>query len=198
MTSLLLPKTTPSDQTTDDPLSLTQLQEAELLRLIRAYRREFNKCASGGAHLAACALAGATLEAMLILTVNAFCDEVAAIQKLPQRKGQTKPLLAWTLPELLQVAKAVGWLPSGLECDEKWNSRRAKVGDYAEVVRELRNLLLHPARYIEDYSRRHITKRHLCFVEETLDAVSDVILRKLYTRINIKMDEAKKLESEVI
>jgi hypothetical protein len=70
--------------------------------------------------------------------------------------------LARGLPmsDLLRVAKAAGWLPAGLGLEENWDHRRAKVGDYAEVVRQIRNLI-HPARYLEDNRGKWVTAKHL-------------------------------------
>ena len=40
-----------------------------------------------------------------------------------------KPLLQWNLAELLQVAKAAGWLPSVLEYGKhEWNAKIAEIG----------------------------------------------------------------------
>jgi hypothetical protein len=58
------------------------------------------------------------------------------------------------------VAKAAGWLPAALDQKDGWNRRKAKVGDYAEVVRMMRNLA-HPARYLKDHTGRRVTGRYL-------------------------------------
>ncbi len=86
------------------------------------------------------------LETLLILTVNCFPEKAVATGHAPKKNGKAKPLLDWDLSALLKVAKAAGWLPSGLALDDRWCSRKALVGDYAEVVRMARNLA-HPARY---------------------------------------------------
>ena len=76
------------------------------------------------------------------------------------RKGKPKPLLEWNLAELLSVAKAANWLPAALDLNDSWNGRTAAAGDYAEVVRQLRNLA-HPARYHEDLSAKRFTGKYL-------------------------------------
>lgn len=103
---------------------------------------------------------GSALETVLILMVNCYSDEAARTGKVPTRNGKPIPLLHWRLADLLRVAKAAEWLPSGLDLNEEWDSRRAKVGDRAEVVRMLRNLA-HPARYCEDHFRKRLTKLYL-------------------------------------
>jgi hypothetical protein len=62
--------------------------------------------------------------------------------------------------ELLRVAKAADWLPAALDLNDPWDGKKARVGDYAEVVRQLRNLA-HPARYREDLSGTRFTGRYL-------------------------------------
>jgi hypothetical protein len=51
---------------------LTDVQEAELYRLIRYYRGEADRCRRARAYLAGCAMATATLKAILLLMVNAY------------------------------------------------------------------------------------------------------------------------------
>jgi hypothetical protein len=42
--------------------------------------------------------------------------------------------LNWKYIELLRVAKAANWLPSALDLENDWSNRKARIGDYAEVV----------------------------------------------------------------
>ena len=58
-----------------------------------------------------------------------------------------------------------------MELSEDWSTRKAKVGDYAEVIRQLRNLL-HPARYLKDHYRKRITRKHTQLVFDTMDTVN--------------------------
>jgi hypothetical protein len=173
-----------------DGLKLTDTQEAELHRLLGFYNREADRCGKALAFLAACVMAGAELETALLLTVNVYPDEAVATGKLPRKKKSIKPLLEWNLGELLRVAKAAGWLPSALIYGEdEWSSRKAKVGDYAEVLREFRNLT-HPARYMEDHYRKRVTKKHLGLVFDTINAARDW----LYARIEKSLLERMKAE----
>jgi len=103
-------------------------------------------------------MAGAELETALFLMVAAYPKEAAATNKLPRQKKTTKPLLEWHLGELLRVAKAAGWLPAALDrAKDEWDGKKAKIGDYAEVVRDIRNLA-HPARYMEDHYKKRVTQ----------------------------------------
>lgn len=140
--------------------TLTDEEEKELRRLHRFYWKEALRCEGAKAYLAGCILLGSALEAMLILMVNAYSEDAEKTGRIPRSKGSPKPLLRWDLVELLGVAKAAGWLPAGLDLNDDWNWRKAQVGDYAEVVRLIRNLA-HPARYQQDHGGRRVTNKYL-------------------------------------
>ncbi len=167
-------------------------QVDEILRLQGYYYREAKKCRAAKAYLSGCAMLGASLEAALIGMVNCFADEVTDRGALPRSKGRTKPLLNWNLSELLRVAKKMNWLPAGLALEEEWNRRRARIGDYAEVVRILRNLV-HPARYLSEHARRRITSRHLSLAFEVLE----IAVRNLESNLHAAMRAELKQESRI-
>lgn len=127
------------------------------------------RCEKAKAYLAGCVMLGSALEALLILMVNVYHEAAMATGRVPTKGKKPKPLLDWDLAELLKVAKATGWLPAGLELDEDWNSRKAKVGDHAEVVRMVRNLP-HPGRYRKEHFRGRITRKYLGHQFEVVDA----------------------------
>jgi hypothetical protein len=140
--------------------TLDDEEEKEVLRLSRFYWQEAKRCEKAKAYLAGCVMLGSALETFLMLMVNLFEDEASQTGKIPMRRGQPKPLLEWNLAELLGVAKAANWLPAALDPNDGWNGRRARTGDYAEVVRQLRNLA-HPARYREDLFGKRFTGKYL-------------------------------------
>ncbi len=139
---------------------LTDEEEKELWRLQRFYWKEAIRCEDAKAYLAGCVMLGSALETILILMINLYTDETQKTGKFPTSKGKQKPLLKWDLADLLKVAKAAGWLPTALDLNSDWNWRKAKVGDYAEVVRMMRNLA-HPARYLQDHTGRRVTNKYL-------------------------------------
>ena len=128
--------------------------------LSRAYWQEALRCEKAKAYLAGCVTLGSAFETLLILMINCFSDEADQTGKIPLHKGKPKPLLDWQFVELLRVAKAAKWLPAALNPDDEWNSRKARIGDYAEVVRMVRNLA-HPSRYLKDHNGRRVTKKYL-------------------------------------
>jgi hypothetical protein len=71
-------------------------------------------------------MAGAELETALILMITAYPDDAMATNKLPRQKKSIKPLLDWNLAELLRVAKAAEWLPSGLEMAKTIGTQRKR------------------------------------------------------------------------
>ena len=132
--------------------TLGEEEEREFWRPYRFYWREAERCEKANAHLAGCVMLGSALEALLILMVNVYDEEASGTGLIPMKKKKgkdvkrPKPLVDWDLAELLRVAKAANWLPAGLNMDEEWNSRKARVGDYAEVARRVRNLV-HAGKY---------------------------------------------------
>src|SRR5487761_23404 len=129
-------------------LELGDDQETELRRLLCYYKREAERCKQAKAYLAGCVMAGSELETSLMLMISAYPDDVLATNAFPRRKDGIKPLLEWSLAELIRVAEAADWLPAALEYGkDDWDGKKAKIGDHAEVVRGLRNLA-HPARYM--------------------------------------------------
>jgi hypothetical protein len=87
---------------------LTDDEHREDYRLAGLYWREALRCEGAKAYLAGCAMLAASLEAWLILKVDAASDEALANGKAPMRKGSVKPLLEWGLSDLLRVAKSAG------------------------------------------------------------------------------------------
>jgi hypothetical protein len=134
-------------------------EEREFYRLSRLYWREARRCEKAKAYLAGCVMLGSALESLLILMVNAYSEEAETTGQAPMKKGQPKPLLDWTLADLVRVAKATNWLPASLRLDDDWNTRKARIGDYADVVRMVRNLA-HPARYRKEHYRRTVTPKY--------------------------------------
>jgi hypothetical protein len=112
-----------------DDLELTEVQQAALYWLVRYYRGEADRCRSVRTYLAGCAMAAAALEGILLLMANAYPEEAVATDQVPQRKQRVKPLVDWTLSELVRVARSAAWLPAGLERTEDCDHQRAEVGD---------------------------------------------------------------------
>jgi hypothetical protein len=140
--------------------TLTDEEEKELSRLNRFYWQEALRCEQANAYLAGSVMLGSALETFLILMINCYADEADQTGKIPIVKGKPKPLLDWKFLELLRVAKAAQWLPSALNLNDDWSSRKARIGDYAEVVRMVRNLV-HPAAYAADHRGRRVTRKYL-------------------------------------
>ena len=140
--------------------TLCDEEERELHRLSSFYWKEALRCEEAKAYLAGCVMVGSALETLLILMVNGFADEVEATGTIPIRKGKPLPLLSWNLGHLLKAATAAGWLPSGLDLSEEWSTRKARVGDYAEASRMIRNLA-HPGRYVQDHAGSRVTAKYL-------------------------------------
>jgi hypothetical protein len=59
----------------------------------------------------------------------------------------------------MDAGEFAGWLPRSLR-GSGWDSSRALPGDYAELLREFRNLV-HPARYGHDFAHKRLTRNLL-------------------------------------
>ncbi len=166
-------------------MPITGLSEEEfndLLQITITYQREADKCAKGRAYLAGCVMLGPALEAALLTFTDCHLDVVEQSGKVPIRNGKPKPLRDWTLAQLVVVARDLDWLPAGLALEEAWDKQRAKIGDYADVVRQARNLV-HPVRYLEDYPATGIKKKQFEFIYDILSAAVDHLLERLYASL---------------
>lgn len=145
-------------------MTIPELSDEETKALWKVFRfnlREARRCESAKAFLAGSVMVGAALETILILMVDCYPDEALATGLVPFYKKQSKSPIDWNLAELLRVAKKANWLPNeGLDVESNWTGKRPKVGDYAEVVKKVRNFL-HPGRYIKDYHPKRITSKIL-------------------------------------
>ena len=178
-----------------DRLSFSTLDDEtfrEFNRLWKYYWREANKCEESKSYLAGCTMLGSSLETMLFLMVDLYPDEAESTGKIPKKNGKIKPFLAWNLGELLRVAKAAGWLSSALDLEDEWDFKKAKIGDYAEIVRMVRNLS-HPARYSQDHFGKRITKKYFDRLYEIVDACRKWLLQHVETSILVDIKD-KNLE----
>jgi len=158
---------------------LTEEQYNEVVRLARKYYLQAHKCMNTKAFLAGCIMIGAALEALLLAFANCYPEEALNSKAAPTTKrGKVKPLVRWSLAELLAVAKKEGWLPSRLAQGEEWDEKKAHIGDYAEALREARNLV-HPIRYVLDFPHKRITKRYLEALFEILEVANDHLVSKI-------------------
>jgi hypothetical protein len=133
---------TPSRGAERSPLSN---EKFDLLRkIIVRYHGEAEKCARVRAYYAACVMIGAAFEAMLLQMCDVFDAEVArAVSKLPRKpKG---PIEDWGLNDLINVAVAVGWLPTQSAAGQN----EPGVGELVHLIRRLRNLS-HPGVHLRE------------------------------------------------
>ena len=157
---------------------LTERQFNDLMWLYEVYYREAQRCQKGKSYLSGSIMIAAAMETALLATVYRFSEELARATRVPKRKGRPRPLLKWSLAELLAVAKELRWLPSHLSLRDAWDRKRAKIGDYAEVVRQVRNLV-HPGNYAAWHSPSRVTAKHLRFCFEVLHLATEHLHRKL-------------------
>lgn len=155
---------------------LTNAEFKELQRLSRMYRREAERCRSAKAHLAGSVMLGAWVETVLLIYSDKCRDEIGAAGLVPKIGTKGKALLKWTLAELLRNAQVLDWLPSGRETDGSLTLRNAKVGDYAEIIRTIRNLL-HPGRYVSDHRQKRVNRSDLEFAFTTCENIRKSLVK---------------------
>jgi hypothetical protein len=153
------------------------IYEAILLAM-RFYACEAHKCREGKAYLAGCVMAGAALEAALLVTAICLSDEAAVSKAAPHKRGAVKPFVDWSLFELLAVAKERNWLPASLSLQDDWDTAKTQIGDYAEALRMIRNLV-HPVRYAVDLGHKRVTKRYLESSFRIMDAANEYLMNKM-------------------
>jgi hypothetical protein len=167
----------------------TEEGERELWRLYRFYGNEAQRCENAKAYLAGCLMLGSVLETLLILMISAHSEEIETINAYPSHKKAPKPLLTWTLAELLAAAKKAAWLPSRLTIDGREKSKQFQIGDYAEIAREVRNLI-HPARYQKDHNKKRVTSKMLQRQYDIVLACRDWLLKHNNEALAKTIDEA--------
>jgi len=173
------------------PFELSDEQFQKLMQLYRLYRREAEKCIDAKSYLAGCVMIGAALEADLVAMCHCYSDEIPT-ELIPKLKnGQPKPLLKWSFFQLLQVARECGWLPARLELNDEWDQKKAHIGDYAVVVKEMRNLV-HASCYITDFARSRMTKRRMEMCFEILEVASDHLQAKLHASLKAAIEKEEK------
>jgi hypothetical protein len=147
------------DKGPSNPLDLTENEFRRMLDISEHYFSEAKRCRAGKAYLAGTVMVGAALEAALMCMVACDSSKIAAWTGAPRWRHRLKPLPRWSITELIEAGEFAGWLPRSLR-GSGWDSSRALPGDYAELLREFRNLV-HPARYSQDFAHERFTKNLL-------------------------------------
>ncbi|MGI6662280.1 MAG: hypothetical protein ACOX4B_02200 [Bacillota bacterium] len=160
----------------DDKGSVTSL--CEIIALFTFYRDEAERCRESGAYLASCVLLASALEAALLAMAECFAREVAEFKRKSRAKELSRPRREWGLSQLLFIARNLGWLPSSHREIENLDPHDAKVGDYIEVVRVIRNLI-HPGIYLREYPGQAITEKHLDISYKVLEIACECLSGRL-------------------
>jgi hypothetical protein len=170
-------------------LALSDEQFDSLLRLMTFYRRQAVRCLDAKAYLAGAVMVGAALEAGLIALVHVREDEIIAWPEFPKRRGRVRPLLDWDFASLLRAARYAGWLPRNIADDEEFSHKRAAHGDYAELLRQVRNLV-HPTRHLEDFGRMRMTRQRLNFLLDVLRYLSHSLSGVASSRTDLQVSDS--------
>ena len=152
---------------TEADFLLDFVKVSTLIRLAFSYHEQAGASRQAKAHLAACIMLGATVEEMLIIVINLFCDETRRVADAKNLK--LRELLRWDLGQLLDVAKTAGLLPNKLTLEEKLDRRTVRDPVPTDTIREIRNLV-HPGRYLRKRGGGEITQNELDMLYGTCHA----------------------------
>ena len=122
--------------------------------------------------------------------VSAYENEIPT-DILPTKKKETKALLDWSLHDLIIIARDCDWLPAGLCLDDDWDRKRAKIGDYAVVIKEVRNRV-HPARVLVQLPKGRVTKRHSKVTAVAFEAAVDHLEVKVHKSLARRIEEEER------
>lgn len=143
-------------RTSKAEFNLTEHEASDLTRLMSYYWKEAERCRKAKAYLAGCAMLASAMEAWLLFFAHCFPDDARNAKHAPN-----KPLLKWSFPELLNVARDAKWLPTMFPIQKSdLHISKFELGDLLEFVRNERNLI-HPARHIQDHHKKRVTKAYL-------------------------------------
>jgi hypothetical protein len=132
------------------PDAVSEEQYRKLIDLAVERITDAERCAKAGCFTAACAVAGAGVEAALMAHVCCSAAEVRAAGRW--RDSKSAPL-DWSFEYLIQVAVALHWLPASrtsIPDDEPVEKLAGEVGDAVRFVQYARNLVVHPGKYVRE------------------------------------------------
>ena len=132
------------------PAAVSEEQYRKLVDLAVERITDAERCAEAGCFTAACAMAGAGVEAALMAHVCCSAAEVRAAGRW--RDSKTAPL-DWGFEDLIQVAVTLQWLPASrtsIPEDEPVQKLAGEVGDAVRFVQYARNLVVHPGKYVRE------------------------------------------------
>lgn len=109
------------------------------------------------------------MEAALLAMAQCFPGDVRRVIEQRRSKELSRPASEWSLSQLLLLARDLGWLPTAESPGDRLDPGKAQIGDYAEAIRAIRNLL-HPSIYLRECPDKAIDEKHLRFSFQVLDA----------------------------
>lgn len=160
-----------------------------LVQIVSFYRSEAERCRKTKSFFAGSIMLGAELEGLLLAMVELYSAEVQRspltkeICKEYDGRGK-KSYYDWDLFGLLRIAKDMGWLPSGDGSTEE----KAGIGDYAEIVRRIRNFI-HPGFWAREYPEVNIEREDFENYLEVLEIARDWLRAKVERSLKEEIDK---------
>lgn len=163
-------------------------------RAATQFRREAKRCLKGKAYLAAVVMEVSALEASLQAMCTVYPDEVKKTTVYQRKKFRRKrdKALEFTLSQLINIAREVGWFPPKLFT---WAGKRADVAGFTHEIREVRNFV-HPGRWAKERdSTMKFSKGTYNVVLEVCDTASSWLLHRIEQSFIKGMEREKRLKN---
>jgi hypothetical protein len=153
-----------------------------LLKIHNFYIDEAEKCYESKAYFAGCVMLGSALEAILLIMVSQYPEEINKLKTFPKRRGKTTAPINWSLSDLLHIAAELKWLPCKLKRTDDYSSpEQGAIDDDARIIQEIRNIV-HPGKYLRSYPALEITEQHFSHAFQILE----VIINRLHVKLTEK------------
>jgi hypothetical protein len=130
------------------PGAVSSEQYRKLVDLAVERITDAERCAEACCFTAACAMAGAGVEAALMAQA---CWSATEVRAAGRWRGSKLAPLDWSFEYLIQVAVALKWLPASratVPYEEAVEKLAGEVGDAVRFVQYARNLVVHPGKYV--------------------------------------------------
>lgn len=153
-----------------------------LSKLAGYYLQEARRCKKNRGFFAASVMEVAALEAVLQSMCFIYSNEIRKTTTFAKKKFRRKryKALDFSLFELIKIAEELNWFPNKKIA---WAGMRKNLIGYLHETRGIRNLI-HPGEWARQRSLPlKIYKGTYLFVNETVDVVNSLLLRRVNSEI---------------
>jgi hypothetical protein len=156
-----------------------------LAKISHFYHQEAERCARGRAYLAACVLAAAALEAILLSMCYIEDRKVRSTSVYKRRSFRSKRnrFLEFSLFQLIEVAAELNWISRK---EIKLDRRKTTLKELMHGVRNTRNQI-HPGVWAKEGGPHKVYRRTYAFVYDVFDITREWLLQGVELSIRQQM-----------